>query len=39
MSFGSWTTLYGNLSKIFKKYEFSTVMNKEFFENLANKKI
>ena len=38
MSFGSWTTLYGNLSKIFKKYEFSTVMNKEFFENLANKK-
>lgn len=38
MSFGSWTTLYSNLSKIFKKYEFSTVMNKEFFENLANKK-
>ena len=38
MSFGSWTTLYANLSNIFKNYKFSTVMNKEFFESLANKK-
>ena len=30
MSFGSWTTLYGNLYKIFKNYQFSTVMDKEF---------
>lgn len=38
MTFGSWTTLYGNLYKIFKNYKFSTVMDRGFFENLASKK-
>lgn len=38
MSFGSWTTLYSNLNKIFKNYNFSTVMDKEFFEKLASNK-
>ena len=38
MSFGSWTTLYGNLNKIFKNYNFSTVLDKEFFKTLSSKK-
>ena len=38
MSFGSWTALYGNLYRIFKNYNFTTVMDKEFFETLASNK-
>ena len=38
MSFGSWTTLYGNLNRIFKNYKFTTAMDKEFFETLSSNK-
>lgn len=40
MHFGSWTTLYSRLTKIFKneEYEFITPLNREFFNELSKKK-
>ncbi len=38
MSFGGWTTLYGNLNRIFKNYNFTTPIDKKFFEGLASNK-
>lgn len=40
MHFGSWTTLYSRLTKIFKneEYEFITPLNRKFFNELSKKK-
>ena len=40
MHFGSWTTLYSRLNKIFKneEYEFITPLNREFLNELSKKK-
>ena len=36
MTFGSWTTLHGRLTKIYKSDKFLTSINKEFFDKLSS---
>lgn len=38
MHFGGWTTLYKRLRKIYRDYEFKTSINRDFLDELSNKK-